>query len=250
MRPTPTNPSTWFSISLSPPEPRRPPAPACAGRVASCANADRAGRNTRFHHISAPVTNSAGGMIPMNVHRAFVLMPANRPKCSFASHSSARSPRRGVRLAGSSGSRKSTTAMNGCGNTRYTPLSAHMNTNRNDQNPIALCRSKFTRFQPARHCTPRPRRQAAVPGHQITAPLMHSTTSTMAPTPLTFGPVNPLSKSSCRLTNQSSVRTPGGIVSPRSAPVYGSNRCFCLVRCRGSSRCRSGARRSGPSRLS
>ena len=107
------------------------------------------------------------------------------------------------------------------------PLTAHMNTKMNDQNPIALCRSQFTRFQPARHCTLRLRRHAAVPGHQITAPLMHSTTSTMAPTPLIVRPVNPPSRSSCRLTSQSSVRTPGGMVSPRSAPVYGSNRCFC-----------------------
>ena len=40
------------------------------------------------------------------------------------------------------------TARNGSGNTKYPPVTPHMNKSPNVQNPTALCRSKIIRFQP------------------------------------------------------------------------------------------------------
>src|SRR5436309_10675315 len=94
------------------------------------------------------------------------------------------------------------TAVNGSGNTRYIPETAQTNTNANDQNPSALCNPQLKRFQfPVQFAT-RLRRQLEIPGHQMTAPVMHKTVSKIAPAPFTLRPVSPYSRLSWKSTSQ------------------------------------------------
>ena len=65
-----------------------------------------------------------------------------------------------------------------------------MATKTNVQNPMTLCSPQLNRFQfPVQFAT-RLRRQLVIPGHQMTAPVIHSTVSKIAPAPFTLRPMS------------------------------------------------------------
>src|SRR6185503_6131561 len=101
------------------------------------------------------------------------------------------------------------------------PDSAQMKMIEKNQKPSALWRSKLTRFHDAFCLTDSARRHEAIPGHHTIAPVMHSSVASILPMPFQNRPfwLRVTSRSSCRLTSQSSHSDEGGNGSPMSSPV-------------------------------
>src|ERR1700674_1362286 len=126
--------------------------------------ARRAGRSTRFHHISAPVTNRNAGASPITTHTAFSGQSPgkNSPKCRKFIQRKIRSSglRRGLSRSGIKNN--ATTRWNGAGNTTYTPVILHMREKAYVQKPTVLCSSQLNRFQFPWERTARLRRQLSI----------------------------------------------------------------------------------------
>src|SRR5580692_7997773 len=120
----------------------------------------------RRQHRKTPVTARTAGTIPNKVQRASANQP-NLPKCNELSQVNAGSVKR------SAGSMKPKRALNHSGNAKYSPEVPHIRTKRRLQNPSALWRSQLIRAKEDFQFTVRARRQFAIPGHQITAPVKH-----------------------------------------------------------------------------
>src|SRR5437667_6361659 len=109
------------------------------------------------------------------------------------------------------------------------PETAQTKTKANDQNPSALCNPQLKRFQfPVQFATTL-RRQLTMPGHQMTAPVVHKTVRKIAPAPVTLRRVPCYSSLSSKSTGLGAKRGRAGPGLPRSAAWHEFNgRCLRL----------------------
>ena len=81
------------------------------------------------------------------------------------------------------------------GKMKERPVTAHIAINSTVQMPTARCSSQIRRLQLRWAFTVNPSRKFDVPGHQITSPVRHRTSTQPAPMPLTTRPVLPPKRS-------------------------------------------------------